>query len=312
MINWILITLLRLTPETPAFNAAYFFAEDTVKILILLLIITHAMGLLRCYLPIARLRNFLTSRKFYGADYFLATLFGTITPFCSCSSIPLFIGFLEAGIPLGITLAFLITSPLINEVAIALFIGIFGWKVTLIYLASGIMIGMIGGFVLGKMKLEKYIEPYVLQESVKSESGNDKKSFQENLKKASKMAFRIFRKIWKYIIIGVGIGAIVHGYVPNGFFEQHLSNNTFAVPVAVILAIPMYANASSVIPILQSLVEKGIPLGTALAFMMGVVGLSFPEAVMLKKVMKPKLLVLFFGIVGLGMIAIGYGLNAIL
>jgi len=291
-----------------------FFIYDALKIFALMIVITHIMSLVRFYLPIEKLRDFLTRHKFYGLDYFLATVFGALTPFCTCSSIPLFVGFLQARIPLGVTFAFLITSPLVNEAAVAMFISIFGWKVTGFYVLAGIIIGMVGGFILGKMKLEKYVEDFVWK--IKSDKMN--KQTKEHLawKKIviliSKEAFSITKKVAVYIVAGIAIGALIHGFVPQGFFEKYIDNaGAFGVPLAVIMAVPMYCNATGVIPIIQVLVAKGVPLGTALVFMMGVVGLSLPEAMILKKVLKWQLLALFFGVVTVGIIIIGYLFNLV-
>jgi len=294
-------------------DAVNFFIYDSLKILLLLLVINYLMAILRHYLPIEKLRDFLASRKWYGFDYFLAAIFGTITPFCSCSSIPLFIGFLEAGIPLGVTLSFLTVSPLVNQVAVVLFIGLFGWKITIIYVVSAVLLGMMGGFILSKFKLEKYVADYVWQ--IKS-----KKLAVENLKIPFIRLLKVFwdeglaltKQIVVYVLLGIAVGAAIHGFVPAGFFEKYITvDNLLAVPIAAILAVPMYANAVGVIPIMQSLVEKGIPLGTAIAFMMAVVGLSLPEALILKRVMKLKLIIYFFGLTALNIIVIGYLINII-
>lgn len=307
--QWISFEVLNLVPNSHLGDAVEFFIYDTLKILILMIFITHLMSAFRYYLPIERLRNFLVKKKLYALDYFFATIFGAITPFCSCSSIALFIGFLQAQIPLGVTFAFMITSPLINEVAIALFLGIFGWKVTLLYLFAGISIGMIGGFILGKLKMEAFVENFT-QSVHHQKAGSQKQSFFKIGRQISREAFGIIRKIGLFLLIGIGVGAFIHGYVPEGFFEKYLESAGFlGVPLATILAVPMYANASGVIPIIQSLVDKGVPLGTALAFMMAVVGLSLPEALILKKVLKWQLLAAFFGVVTLGIIVIGYVFN---
>ena len=276
------------------------------------MVINYFMAILRHYLPIEKLRNFLASRKWYGADYLLASIFGAITPFCSCSSIPLFIGFLKAGIPLGVTLSFLITSPLVNQVAVVLFAGLFGWKITIFYVISSIMLGVVGGFILGKLKLEKYVVDYVWQiKCQKAETKNQKEKVAVLIRKFWREGFDLTKKIAPYVFLGIAVGAAIHGFVPAGFFEKYITaENLFAVPLATILAVPMYANAVGVIPIMQSLVEKGIPLGTALAFIMAVVGLSLPEALILKRVMKIKLLAYFFGITTINIIIIGYLFNA--
>ncbi len=312
--DYCVLTLLGVDGGTKLADALTFFVNDTLKIVVLIILITHVMSLLRYYLPIEKLRDFLTSHNFYGLDYFLATVFGDITPFCSCSSIPLFIGFIEAEIPLGVTFSFLITSPLVNEVAIALFVGVFGVKITVFYVLSGIFIGMIGGFIIGKLKLEKYVESFVWD--VKSKGSGvevEVMPFKDVVKIVSAEAFSITRKIVLYVLAGVGLGAFIHGYVPHGFFEKYLqSAGWFGVPLAVVLAVPLYSNASGVIPIVESLVSKGVPLGTALALMMAIVGISLPEALILKKVIKWQLLAVFFGIVTVGIIAIGYFFNIFL
>lgn len=303
--------VINVSPNSHIGTSVNFFIYDSIKILILLLVINYFMAILRYYLPIEKLRDFLTSRKWYGADYLLASVFGTITPFCSCSSIPLFVGFLEAGIPLGVTLSFLITSPLVNQVAVVLFAGLFGWKVTISYVISAILLGLIGGFILGKLKLEKYVADYVWNiKAQKIEVVNTKISRKALLKKFWDEGFDLTKKITPYVLLGIAVGSIIHGFVPAGFFEKYITaKNLFAVPIATIVAVPMYANAVGVIPIMQSLVEKGIPIGTAMAFMMAVVGLSLPEALILKRVMKMKLLVYFFGITTINIIVIGYLFN---
>ncbi len=310
--NWITFSIFNIEQNSYLGNSVQFFINDILKIFLMMLVITHFMSILRYYLPIEKLRDFLIKKKLYGLDYFFATIFGAITPFCSCSSIPLFIGFLEARIPLGVTFAFMITSPLINEVAIALFLNSFGWQITLFYVLAGISIGMIGGFILGKLKMERYVEDFVWKVKVKDGEKKDfnKISFFKIFPQISREAFQIIQKIAIYIIAGVGLGAIIHGYVPEGFFEKYLENAGFwSVPLATILAVPMYSNASGVIPIIESLVVKGVPFGTALAFMMAVVGLSLPEALILKKVLKWQLLLTFFGVVTVGIILIGYAFN---
>ena len=281
-------------------------------------LISVLMGIINAYFPIDRVRNYLASHKLYGLQYVLASLFGAVTPFCSCSSIPLFIGFVKGGIPLGVTFAFLITSPLVNEVAIALFLGTFGLKITLVYAFSGIMLGVIGGYVLGKFKLDNYLSDWVKQiqananvESVAWEG--EKTPFVNRLPVIVKDAWNIVRGVLLYIIIGIAIGAFMHGYVPEGFFEQYMSkSNWYAVPLSVILAVPMYANAAGIVPVIEVFVAKGIPVGTALAFMMAVVGLSLPEATLLKKVMKWRLIGVFFGTITLFIIFSGYLFNLLL
>lgn len=316
--DWLVYGILGLNAGTPLGTAINFFFYDTVKILILLFFVSVIMGIINAYFPIDRLRHYLTSRKLYGLQYFFASLFGAITPFCSCSSIPLFIGFVKGGIPLGVTFAYLITSPLVNEVAVAMFIGTFGVRITVIYVISGILLGMIGGFILGKMKLEPYLSDWVkqIQRNSSIESGAWEKEntpFIQRLPIITKDAWGIVRGVLLYIVIGIGIGAFMHGYVPEGFFEQYMAKeNWFAVPLSVILAVPMYANAAGIVPVIEVFVAKGIPVGTALAFMMAVVGLSIPEATLLKKVMTWRLIAIFFGLITLFIIFSGYLFNSIL
>ena len=304
-----------MSAETHFGSAVNFFFYDSVKILILLFLISMVMGIVNAYFPIDNLRHYLATRKLYGFQYLFASLFGAITPFCSCSSIPLFIGFVKGGIPLGVTFAFLITSPLVNEVAVAMFLGSFGMRATAIYVVSGILLGMIGGFVLGRFKLERYLSPWVrqlqAQSDTKSEVWTEERTpFVRRLPVIVRDAWGIVRGVLVYVLIGIGAGAAMHGYVPEGFFEQYMSkDNWFAVPLAVICAVPMYANAAGIVPVVQVFVTKGIPLGTAIAFMMGVVGLSLPEATMLKKVMTWRLIGIFFGVMTLFFILSGYVFN---
>jgi uncharacterized protein len=316
--DWLVYGIFGISANTPLGSAVNFFFYDTIKILILLFLISGLMGIINAYFPIDKLRTFLTTRKLYGFQYFFAALFGAITPFCSCSSIPLFIGFVKGGIPLGVTFAFLITSPLVNEVAIAMFLGSFGLKATLIYAISGILLGIVGGFVLGKLKLERYLSDWVRQIQAKSEVDTAKWEaeqipFMKRLPTIIKDAWGIVRGVLIYVIIGIGIGAAMHGFVPEGFFQEYLSaDKWYSIPLAVIFAIPMYANAAGIVPVIQVFVAKGVPLGTAIAFMMGVVGLSLPEATLLKKVMTWRLIGIFFGVVALFIILSGYLFNIIL
>lgn len=310
---FIAFSVLRLDPTSHLGEALSFFIYDVVKILILLLLINYLMAIIRYYLPIEKLRAFLVSRRWYGLDYFLAAIFGSLTPFCSCSSIPLFIGFVEAGVPLGVTLSYLTVSPLVNQIAVVLLAGLFGWQIALWYVVAAILLGVFGGFILGRLKLEKYIAEYLKP----AQNNSQLKSAPINpvaikvlLKKFWREAWRMTKQLTPYIIIGIAVGALIHGFVPTGFFEKYITaDNILAVPLATILAVPFYANAIGVIPIMESLVDKGIPLGTAMAFMMAIVGLSLPEALILKKVMKWKLLLLFFSVTAINIMIIGYLFN---
>ncbi len=316
--DWLVYDIFGVEASSHLGAALDFFFYDTIKILILLFFISAIMGVINAYLPIERLRNFLTTRKLYGFQYLFASLFGAITPFCSCSSIPLFIGFVKGGIPLGVTFAYLITSPLVNEVAVAMFLGSFGLKATLIYAISGIALGVIGGFILGKFKLERYLSPWVQQiqanaakEQTQWES--QRTSFWGRLPQIVRDSWKIVRGVLLYVIIGIAIGAAMHGYVPENFFTEQLSADSwYGVPLAVILAVPMYANAAGVVPIVQVFVAKGVSMGTAIAFMMSVVGLSLPEATLLRKVMTWRLIAIFFGTITLFIIALGYIFNLVL
>lgn len=318
LVDYITYTVIELNAETHLGKSVNFFVYDTIKILILLFLISSLMGVVNAYFPVDRLRIYLTTKKMYGFQYFLASLFGAITPFCSCSSIPLFIGFVKGGIPLGVTFAFLITSPLVNEVAVAMFLGLFGIKATLVYAVSGILLGTIGGFILGKLKLDRHLSDWVKEIQANSEEESeqwetDHTPFADRLPVIIREGWGIVKSVLLYVVIGIGIGAAMHGYVPENFFTAYLSaDKWYAVPLAVILAVPMYANAAGIVPVIQVFVAKGVPLGTAMAFMMAVVGLSLPEATLLKKVMKWKLIGIFFGTITVFIILLGYLFNRII
>ncbi len=305
---------LGINEGTSFYNALHFFLVDSIKISILLIVVISLMGVVNSYFPVHKVQEILTKRKWYGLENLLASALGAITPFCSCSSVPLFIGFLKGGIPLGVTLSFLITSPLVNEVAIVLFWGVFGIKVTLIYVGFGLFTGALVGFILGKLGLDVYLEDWVkdsLEEKIVQEKQEvESPSFKERLPLIRQDALNTFKKIFPYVLGGIFIGSLIHGYVPQGYFEEIMRKNQWiSVPLVTIFAVPLYSNASGVIPVVQSLVAKGIPLGTALAFMMSVVGLSLPEAVLLKKVMQMKLLVIYFATITFSIIFFGYVFN---
>lgn len=318
IVDYFTYNILHLNPESHFGTAVNFFFYDTIKIFILLFLISSMMSVINAYFPVDRLRVYLTTKNLYGLEYFLASFFGAVTPFCSCSSIPLFIGFVKGGIPLGVTFSFLITSPLVNEVAVAMFLGLFGVKATLIYAGSGVAVGMIGGFILGKFKLDRHLTDWVKEIQKNSMIENEKwqgekTPFIDRLPTIIKDGWDIVRKVVVYVIIGIAIGAAMHGFVPENFFTEFLSaEKWYSVPLAVILAVPMYANAAGIVPVIQVFVAKGVPLGTAIAFMMAVVGLSLPEATLLKKVMTWKLIGIFFGVISLFIILLGYLFNLIL
>lgn len=309
--DWLIYDVLGQQSDTHLGAALNFFVYDTVKILLLLLLITVIMGMVNLYFPVEKLRNFLNSRRLFGLEYLLAAVFGAVTPFCSCSSVPLFIGFVKGGIPLGVTFAFLITSPLVNEVAIAIFLGMFGLKTTLIYVASGVALGTVGGWILGQFRTERWLTDWVKQMPAFQTAGAggdaDGPSLRAELPGVVREALTIVRGVLPYVLVGIAIGAAMHGYVPEGFFEQYIGQDVwYAVPLAIVLAVPMYANAAGILPVIQVFVAKGIPLGTSLAFMMGVIGLSVPEATLLRKVMTPRLIFLFFSVVTLCIVFSGY------
>lgn len=316
--DWLIFGLFGIAQGSHLGDALNFFVYDTIKIVILLFLITFVMGIVNAYFPIERIRSFLSRNKLYGGEYLLASTLGAATPFCSCSSVPLFIGFVRGGIPLGVTFAFLVTSPLVNEVAVAVLLGSFGLKTTAIYVATGITLGVVSGFVMDRLKLEHLLTDWVhaLWEQAEADREafvSEEKTFVERLPEIARDALGIVKSVIPYILIGIGVGAAMHGYIPEGFFEAYIGKDTwYAVPLAVILGVPMYANAIGIVPVIQVFVAKGIPIGTSLAFMMAVVGLSIPEAMLLKKVMTIKLIAIFFCIVTVCIIFSGYLFNWIL
>jgi uncharacterized protein len=316
--DWLVFDTLHLAKDQHLAKALNFFIYDSIKILLLLFVIIFFMGIVNSYFPIEKVKNYLSRNKLFGFEYLMASLFGVVTPFCSCSSVPLFIGFVRGGIPLGVTFAFLVTSPLVNEVAIGLFVGLFGVKITAIYVVSGVLLGLTSGLILSRFKLERFLTPWVKEVLVNAQRDEEtfvaeKTSFKNRLPVIWNEVLKIIKGVIVYVLVGIAIGGLMHGYVPEGFFEQYMSKeNFFAVPIATILAVPMYSNASGILPVMQVLVSKGIPIGTAIAFMMGVVGLSFPEAMLLKKVMTFKLIGIFFGVVTLCIIISGYLFNLVL
>jgi uncharacterized membrane protein YraQ (UPF0718 family) len=316
--NWLVYEVLSLDKGQHLAEALNFFIYDTVKILILLFIVILFMGIVNSYFPIDKVKNYLSRNKLYGLEYLVASLFGVVTPFCSCSSVPLFIGFVRGGIPLGVTFSFLITSPLVNEVAIGLFVGLFGIKTTIIYVVSGILLGTVSGVILQQLKLESFLSSWgkellVTAQKEQAKFIAEKQTLKQRLTIIWNEVLTILKGIIPYVIIGIATGGLMHGYIPEGFFEKYMDkDNLFAVPIATILAIPMYSNASGILPIVQVLVAKGIPLGTAIAFMMGVVSLSLPEAMLLKKVMTLKLIAIFFAVVTVCIVISGYLFNVIL
>jgi len=315
--SWLVFDIFGFAKGSHFGEALNFFFYDSIKITFLLVAIIFLMGIVNSYFPIEKVRNFLSRKKLFGLEYLMASLFGVVTPFCSCSSVPLFIGFVRGGIPLGVTFAFLITSPLVNEVAIGLFLALFGIKITILYVISGVLLGVVSGLILSRFKLERYLTPWVKQvlDNAQREEyifKSEKTLLLERLPIIWVEVKNILKGILPYVMVGIAIGGLMHGYIPEGFFEKYMDkDNLLAVPMATIMAVPMYMNASGILPVVQVLVSKGIPLGTAIAFMMGVVGLSLPEAMLLKKVMTFKLIGVFFGVVTVCIIISGYIFNII-
>jgi uncharacterized membrane protein YraQ (UPF0718 family) len=295
-------------------DSVNFFIYDVIKIGLLLLVINYVMAITRYYFPMEKVRDLLTKRRWFGLDYLFAVLLGMMTPFCSCSSIPLFIGFLSAGVPLGITFAFLIASPLINESSLFLFPSIFGLKTTILYNLVGIVISIAGGMLIQRLHMEKYVEPALLKFKNRNTLLNENKGVEPELKERLALwwsdGWEITKKVYPYVILGVLVGAIIHGFIPQTLIEKYLGMKAWwNVPAATLLGVPLYANSVSVIPVMQALIGKGVPLGTALAFMTATVTLSIPEALILKKAMKLPLLLTFFGITTMGIMIMGWIFN---
>jgi len=289
-----------------------FFIYDTIKIWFLLIVVIFAISLLRTYFNTEKVRAYLQGKSTFTGNV-LAALFGIITPFCSCSAIPLFLGFLQARIPMGVTFSFLISSPLNNEIAIALLFGLFGWKITAIYIVFGLLVAILGGYIIGKLNLQKYLLIDVKPLEGELKDVEISLSFKQRVKEASSNTKDIFFKIWLYVLFGVAVGALIHGYIPTDLIVKYAGpSNPFAPLIAVLAGIPMYSSAAGVMPLIEVLTSKGMALGTALSFMMAITALSLPEAMILKRILHVKLIVIFFSIVGLGIISIGYIFNFIL
>jgi uncharacterized membrane protein YraQ (UPF0718 family) len=310
--DWLTFSVFSITPKTLLAGAVNFFIFDTIKIFILLSVIIFIVSIIRSYLPPEKIRAILSHKNKYVGNI-LASFLGIITPFCSCSAIPLFLGFIQAGVPLGTTFSFLVASPMINEVALVLLLGLFGWKIALIYIVSGLIIAIFSGIIIGKLKVENLVEPFVYENSINGNVDLPSMSRKERATYAWDYTLDILKKVWPYVLIGIGVGAWIHGYVPADFLAQYAgSGKWYAVPLAVIIGIPLYSNAAGIIPLVSALTEKGVAMGTTLAFMMSVTALSLPEFMILKKVMKTKLIIIFAGIVGVGIMFTGYLFNIIL
>ena len=310
--NWLIDDILKLPQGKHFTDALRFFIFEVPKVLLLLVLIIFFVGIIRSFFTAERTRKALEGRSLFAGNV-MASMLGIVTPFCSCSAIPLFLGFVESGIPLGVTFSFLIAAPMINEVAVILLFGLFGWKVAVIYVITGLVIAITSGWVIGKLKMEKHVESWVYEIKAGHGEGEEEKILFSNRIQAGYAAVKeIVGKVWIYIILGIAVGAAAHGYVPENFMANLMGKSTwYSVPLSILIGVPLYSNAAGIIPIVSVLIEKGVPLGTALAFMMSVIGLSLPEMIILRKVLKMRLLLTFVGVVTVGIIIVGYIFNTI-
>jgi uncharacterized membrane protein YraQ (UPF0718 family) len=308
---WLVRAVPGLTAGSHLAAALEFFLYEVPKVLLLLVLVVFAVGVVRSYFTPERTRALLAGRR-EALGNVLAALLGVVTPFCSCSAVPLFIGFVTAGVPLGVTFSFLIAAPLVNEVALVLLWDLFGWRVALLYLGTGLAIAMVAGWVLGRLRLERWVEPWVYAIKPAAEAAAEPAPGPDRVAAGLEAVRDIVAKVWPWVVLGIAVGAGIHGWVPEGALAAALGREAWwSVPLAVLLGVPMYANAASIIPVVQALLGKGAALGTALAFMMAVIGLSLPEALILRRVLKLRLILVFFAIVAAGIVAVGYLFNAI-
>lgn len=291
-------------------SAIEFFIFETPKVLMLLTLVVFGVGIVRSFFTPERTRAILAGKR-ESAGNVLAALLGVVTPFCSCSAVPLFLGFVTTGVPLGVTFSFLIAAPMVNEIAVVLLYGLFGWKVAAIYMGTGLAIAMVAGWVIGRLKMERYLEDWVLQiQGGKLDMGDGPKDWVARIRYGLGAVRDIVGKVWLYVMVGIAVGAGIHGYVPEGIMAGFMGKSAWwSVPLSVVIGIPMYSNAAGIIPIVQALLEKGAALGTVLAFMMSVIALSLPEVIILRKVLKPQLIATFIGVVGMGILLVGYIFN---
>ena len=310
--DWFTYSLLGLPKASHIGSATAFFVFEVPKVLMLLVLIVFGVGIIRTFFTPERTRQILAGRN-EAVGNVLAALLGVVTPFCSCSAVPLFIGFVQAGIPLGVTLSFLIAAPMINEIALVLLFGMFGWKVAVIYASTGLFIAITAGWVIGRLKLERFVEEWVYELHAGGADYEDEGLTWSERVQSGKTAVReIVGKVWPYVVIGIAVGAGIHGYVPKDFMASFMGKGAWwAVPLAVVMGIPMYSNAAGIVPVISALLGKGAALGTALAFMMSVIGLSLPEMIILRKVLKVPLIMVFVGVVGFGILIVGYLFNFI-
>jgi len=309
-VDYLVYNILGLTRKAHLTEAIRFFLYDTPKVMILLTVIVFVVGIIRSYFSAEKTRKALEGKPLFIGNVMAAGL-GIVTPFCSCSAIPLFIGFVESGIPLGVTFSFLIAAPMINEVALVLLFGLFGWKTALLYLSTGLIIAIISGWVIGRLKVERFVEEWVYEiKAGDFQLEESRITFKDRISAGYAAVVEIVSKVWIYIVVGIAIGAIVHGYVPENFMASIMGKSAWwSVPLSVLIGVPLYSNAAGVIPILQALLGKGASLGTALAFMMSVIGLSLPEMIILRKVIKVPLIVIFISVVACGIMTVGFIFN---
>jgi uncharacterized protein len=306
-----LISVLPLIPGTRLTESIRFFLYEAPKVLLLLTVVVFGVGIVRSYFSPERTRQLLGKRSLFVGNV-LASMLGIVTPFCSCSAVPLFIGFVESGIPLGVTFSFLIAAPMINEVAVVLLFGLFGWETALVYVSTGLVIAISSGYIIGKLHLEHYVEDWVYTIKSHTLESNEKPMFDDRIEAGFTAVRDIVSKVWIYVLVGIAVGAGIHGYVPENFMASIMGKSAWwAVPVSVLIGVPLYSNAAGIIPIVHALLEKGASLGTALAFMMSVIGLSLPETIILRKVLKLPLIFIFVGVVAVGIIIVGYVFNFI-
>ncbi len=307
--DWVAYRLFHLSPDSHLGAAVAFFVFEVPKVLLLLTGVVFVVGLLRSFFTPERARQLLAGRREASGNV-LAAFFGVATPFCSCSAVPLFIGFVTAGVPLGVTFSFLIAAPMVNEVALVLLFGLFGWRVAAIYLGAGLAIAIVAGWTIGRLRLEHHVESWVWQIQTQQAATQERKTWGERFAEGRAAVREIVGKVWLYVVIGIAIGAGIHGFVPTDFMASFMGRDAWwAVPLAVLLGVPMYANAAGIIPIVQALLEKGAALGTVLAFMMSVIALSLPELVILRKVLRPRLIATFVAVVAGGILGVGYLFN---
>ncbi len=292
--------------------AIQFFLYETPKVLMLLALVVFVVGVIRSFFTPERTRRILAGKR-ESMGNVLAALLGIVTPFCSCSAVPLFIGFVTAGVPLGVTLSFLISAPMVNEIALVLLFGMFGWKVAALYLGTGLSIAMVAGWIIGRLKMERYVEAWVYEAGLTAGVEDERLDWPARFRLGREAVREIVGKVWLYVLMGIGIGAGIHGYVPENFMASIMGKGAWwSVPLAVLIGVPMYSNAAGIIPVVQALLGKGAALGTVLAFMMAVIALSLPEAIILRRVLKPRLVAVFFGVVAAGIMAVGYLFNALM